>query len=121
MPQASTPKYKITLDPMSGVLNATFTGVSLIDGLNASFRTFRKNIPIEVVIGSDSVATFLNVTTSSSTSSSTSTTTSLAFDKTSVVSFDYKRTSRVGKGTTNTKVKSNPSGQFIITKVEGTE
>jgi len=123
VPQASTPKYKITLDPASGVLNATFTGVSLINGLNASFRTFRQNIPIEVVIGTDSVAAFLNSNTSTdtATSSSTSTATSLAFDKTSVVSFDYKRTSRIGKGTTNTKVKSNPSGQFIITKVAGTE
>ena len=110
------PSYRIALNPKTGIMNVRFNGISLINGLRGNFRNFRNIIPVEVSLGSASGGS-----TSTDTSTSTSTDTSTFYDKSSLVQFDYRRTSTTGSGRTNKRDISSPGGQFLITKVIGSE
>ena len=120
----NAPRYKISLNPANGALNVSFSGASLITGLNANFRTFHNNIPVEVTIGSASVAQLISTSVATSSATGTGTTATPAnvvFDKSAVVKFNFRRNATSGKGTTNKSDITSPTGQFIITKVHGTE
>ena len=130
--------YTVTLDPKTGVMKVSFTGISLIEALGGNFRTFRTIIPVRVFIGAQAVANQSNTTntaTSTGTGVSTGTTTdtstntgtgtnsiaALDYEKVTPVRFKYRRNSLFGSGSVSKHDKNPPGGQFLITKVDGSE
>jgi hypothetical protein len=149
-PQPKGAFYTVTLDPKSGILNVTFTGISLVEALGGNFRTFRTIIPVRVFIGAQAISnqnntantstgsgtgvstgtgtgtgsgtgTSTSTTTSTGTGTGTSSIASLDYEKVTPVQFKYRRSSLFGSGKVSKNDKNPPGGQFLITKVEGSE
>ncbi|MCY3018116.1 MAG: putative Ig domain-containing protein [Planctomycetota bacterium] len=121
-----TTAYEIKLNPRTGVLTATFSGIDMIETLGADFKSFGKPrggvsvagavIPVNIRIGTPAASVTATPAAARQTTGS-----SVAFDRTDVVNFFYVRNGSVGKGNARSNDKKPPGGSFLVTKVQGKE
>ena len=110
--------YEVDLNPVTGVLTATFQNVKLVEGIGAQFEGFSAQpaIPVQVSLQPKDVT----ATTPAAAVARDTTVTDL-FSHTDLIQFSYRRDNANGKGTTHPDHLHAPAGFFLVNSLRGVE